>query len=167
MKRRQWQRNERRRSWRRHAKTKDKESPLCCIDGHPQHPKVRVHPGECSQEHSQVWKILLTQLTWMVRNIPNRYTIEELYTNFTEEVDGSNYGSLLRKRQRTSTMCVANLHSLPWKITSMVHKIRTTLKRRWIFKRASGNRCLHDAGKTRPPRKAAAAAAAAATIPCQ
>ena len=42
----------------------------------------------------------------------------------------------------------------------MVHEIRTTLNRRWIFKRASGNRCLHDAGETRPPRKAAAAAAA-------
>ena len=61
----------------------------------------------------------------------------------------------------------ANLPSQPWKSTSMVHKIRTTLKRRWIFKRASGNRCLHDAGKTWLPRKAAAAAAAAAAIPCQ
>ena len=39
--------------------------------------------------------------------------------------------------------------------------------RRWTFKRASGNRCLHDAGTTRPPRKAAAAAAAAAAIPRQ
>ena len=57
------------------------------------------------------------------------------------------------KRKKTSIICVANLPSLPWKITSMVHKIRTTLKRRWIFKRASGNRCLHDAGKTRPRRK--------------
>ena len=49
---------------------------------------------------------------------------------------------------------------------SKAHEIRTTLKRRWIFKRASGNRCLHDASETRPPRKAEAAAAAAA-IPCQ
>ena len=71
------------------------------------------------------------------------------------------------KRKKTSIICVANLHSLPWNTTSKAHKIRTTLKRRWIFKRASGNRCLHDAGKTRPPRKAAAAAAAAAAIPCQ
>ena len=71
------------------------------------------------------------------------------------------------KRKKTSIICVANLHSLPWKTTSKAHKIRTTLKRRWVFKRASGNRCLHDAGKTRPPRKAAAAAAAAAAIPCQ
>ena len=38
-------------------KTKGKESPLCCIDGHPPHPKVRVHPGECSQEQFQVWKL--------------------------------------------------------------------------------------------------------------
>ena len=37
------------------TKTKDKESPLCHIDGHPPHPKVRVHPGECSQEQSLVW----------------------------------------------------------------------------------------------------------------
>ena len=71
------------------------------------------------------------------------------------------------KRKKTSIICVANLHSLPWNITSKAHKIGTTLKRRWIFKRASGNRCLHDACKTRPPRKAAAAAAAAAAILCQ
>ena len=68
------------------------------------------------------------------------------------------------KRKKTSIICVANLPSPPWKITSMVHKIRTTLKRRWIFKPASGNRCLHDAGKTRPHRRAAAAAAAAAIL---
>ena len=70
------------------------------------------------------------------------------------------------KRKKTSIICVASLHSLLWNITSKAHKVRT-LKRRWIFKRASGNRCLHDAGKTRPPRKAAAAAAAAAAILCQ
>ena len=47
-------------------------------------------------------------------------------------------------------------------------KIRTTLIRRWIFKRASGNRCLHDAGKTWPHRRTAAAAVAtAAAIICQ
>ena len=68
------------------------------------------------------------------------------------------------RKKKTSIICVANLHSLPWNITSKAHKIRTALKRRWIFKRASGNRCLHDAGKTRPPRKAAAAAAVAAAI---
>ena len=42
---------------RRHIKTQDKGSPLCCIDGHPPHSKVRVHPGEYSQEQSQVWKL--------------------------------------------------------------------------------------------------------------
>ena len=51
------------------------------------------------------------------------------------------------KRKKTSMICVSNLHSLPWNITGKAHTIRTTLKRRWIFKRASGNRCLHDAGK--------------------
>ena len=71
------------------------------------------------------------------------------------------------KKKNTSIICIANLHSLPWNITSMAHKIRTTLKRRWTFKPASGNRCHHDVGKTRPPRKAAAAAAAAAGILCQ
>ena len=60
-------------------KTNGKESPLCCIDGHPPHPKVRVHPGECSQEQSQVRKIPQKQLTWMVENILNRFSIEELY----------------------------------------------------------------------------------------
>ena len=78
-----------------------------------------------------------------------------------------NYGSSLREKEKTSIICVANLHSPPWNITSNAHKIRTTLKRRWIFKCASGNRCLHDAGETRPPRKAEAAAAAAAAILCQ
>ena len=68
------------------------------------------------------------------------------------------------KKKKTSIIGVANLPSLPWKITSMAHKIRTTLKRRWIFKRASGNRWFHDAGKSRPPRTAAAAAAAAAIL---
>ena len=61
-----------------------------------------------------------------------------------------------RAEEETSIICVANLHSLPWKITSSAPKIRTTLKRRWIFKRASGNRYLHDAGKSRNPRTAAA-----------
>ena len=69
-------------------------------------------------------------------------------------------------RKNTSIICVANLHSLPWNTTSKAHKIRTTFKRRWIFKRALGNRYLHDVCKTRP-RKAAAAEAAAAVIPCQ
>ena len=54
------------------------------------------------------------------------------------------------KRKITSRICVSNLHSLPWDITSKAHKIRTTLKRRWIFKRASGNSCLHDAGEQSP-----------------
>ena len=48
----EWMRNERR-SKRRH--TKQKEGPLRSIDGHPPHPEVRVHPGESSQEQSQVW----------------------------------------------------------------------------------------------------------------
>ena len=33
------------------------------------------------------------------------------------------------KRKRTSVIFVANLHSLPWNITSKAHKIRTMLKR--------------------------------------
>ena len=74
-----------------------------------------------------------------------------------------NYCSSLREQEENFD----NLCCEPWNVTSKVHKIRTTLKRRWIFKRASGNRCLHDAGKTWPPRKAAAAAAGAAAILCQ
>ena len=42
---------------RRHIKTQDKGSPLWCIDGHPPHSRVRVHPGEYSQDQSQVWKL--------------------------------------------------------------------------------------------------------------
>ena len=37
---------------------------------------------------------------------------------------------------------LSDLYSLPWKITSEAHKIRSKLERRWIFKRASGNRRL-------------------------
>ena len=47
-----------------------------------------------------------------------------------------NYGSTVHhcaKRKTISIICVATLHSLPWNITSKAHKIRTTLKRRWIF----------------------------------
>ena len=77
-----------------------------------------------------------------------------------------NYGSSLREKEENfHNLCFES--SQLWNITSKAHKIRTTLKRRWIFKRASGKCCLHDAGKTQPPRKAAAAAAAAAAIPCQ
>ena len=36
---------------------KGKDRPLCRIDGHSPHPKVRVHPRECSREQSQVWKL--------------------------------------------------------------------------------------------------------------
>ena len=72
-----------------------------------------------------------------------------------------NYGSSLReKEEHLDNLCCES--SQPT-VESKAHEIRTTLKRRWIFKRASGNRCLHDAGETRPPRKAEAAAA----IPCQ
>ena len=35
-----------------------------------------------------------------------------------------------RAEEETSIICVANYHSLPWKITSNAPKIRTTLKRR-------------------------------------
>ena len=166
-------------------KTKGKGSPLCCIDGHPPHPKVRVHPGECSREQSQVWKL----------SSPDEGAVHELREEIDEaglrpklvqsltKVQSLNISEcsvwiLTRrgiwitvhhcaKRKRTSIICVSNLHSLPWNIPSKAHKIRTALKRRWIFKRASGNRCLHDAGKSRPSRKAAAAAAAAAAILCQ
>ena len=72
------------------------------------------------------------------------------------------------KRKTIVIICVANLHSLPWNVTSKAHKIRTTWKRRWIFKRASGNRCLHDAGKTPGLfEKQRRAAAVAAAIPYQ
>ena len=94
--------------------------------------------------------------------VHHRGTVHKLHRGNRWSRKKGNYGSLLRKKKRASITCVANLHSRPWNITSKADKSRTTLKRRWIFKRASGNRCLHDAGQTRLPRKAAAAAAAAA-----
>ena len=37
---------------KRDTQNNNKKSPLCCIDGHPPQPNVRVHPGECSKEQS-------------------------------------------------------------------------------------------------------------------
>ena len=76
------------------------------------------------------------------------------------------------KKKKTSTICVANLHSLPWNITSMAHKISNNVETNNIETKMNlqaciGKRCLHDAGETRPPRKAAVTAAAAAAILCQ
>ena len=55
-----------------------------------------------------------------------------------------NYRSLLRKRKRTSIMCVANLHSLPW------NKIRTTLKAKMNLRACIGkplpSRCSSSSG---------------------
>ena len=70
---------------------------------------------------------------------------------------------IARKSRKFDNLCCES--SQPT-VEYKAHKTRTTLKFKWIFKRASGNRCPHDAGKTQPPRKAAATAAAA-TILCQ
>ena len=69
-----------------------------------------------------------------------------------------NYGSSLREKEENFDNLCCESPQPTVEITSMAHKIRTTLTRRWIFKRASGIRCLHDGCKTRPPLKAAAAA---------
>ena len=140
----------------------------------------------------------MTTVTWMVRNLNNRYTIEEITEEIGEAGIRAEKSKLVQsitkrltidtneklpewiqkhppekvplnvsdrptwiltsrglwitvhhcaKRKRTSIICVVNVPSLRWKITSKVHKIRTTLKRKSTFQRASGNRCLHDAGK--------------------
>ena len=69
------------------------------------------------------------------------------------------------KKKKTSTICVANLDRLPWIITSMAHKISNNVETNNIETKMNlqgciGKHCLHDAGETRPPRKAAVAAAA-------
>ena len=90
------------------------------------------------------------------KSSPSTSTIIECSTVSHMNSDKSwivNYGSSLRKK-KTSIICVSNLPSLPWNTTGKVQ-------------RASGNRCLHDADKTRPPRKAVAAAASATAILCQ
>ena len=76
------------------------------------------------------------------------------------------------KKKKTSTICVSNLHSLPWNITSMAHKSSNNVETNNIETKMNlqaciGKRCLHDSGETLPPRKAAMAAAAAAAILCQ
>ena len=95
---------------------------------------------------------------WICRNV---------LSEFWQIVDYELRLVVARKGRKLRLTVLRIFTSLPWNITSKAHKIRTTLKRRWIFKRASGNRCLHDAVKTWPRRKAAAAAAAAAAILCQ
>ena len=66
------------------------------------------------------------------------------------------------RRKRTSIMCASNLPSLPWKITSKVHKIRTTLKRRSNLPACLGKPLPPQSGKIPASSKAAAAAAATA-----
>ena len=72
-------------------KTKGKESPLFCIDGHPPHPKVRVHPGECSKKQSQVWKL----------SSPDEGAVHELPEKIDEagtRAEHSNWDKSLTKR---------------------------------------------------------------------
>ena len=79
-----------------------------------------------------------------------------------------NYGSSLHKKEESfDNVCVSNLPSLPWNITSKVHKIRKNVETK--VKLSSVHRetvasTLRE--KPWPPRKAAAAAAAAAAILC-
>ena len=66
------------------------------------------------------------------------------------------------RRKRTSIRCASNLPSLPWNITTKVHKIRTTLKRRSNIQACIGKPLPPQSGKVPTSSKAAAAAAAAA-----
>ena len=145
MQRRQWKRNERR-SWRRHSKSKGKESPLCCIDGHPPHSKVRVHPWAFARAISnvEIMKIKIGTIIdevvggchqWKVARMSSKSssstsTIIEYFGLSSLNFDKSwimNYGSSLRGKEETSIICLANLHSLSWNITSKAHKI----EQRW------------------------------------
>ena len=145
---------------------KGKQRPLCYIDGHPPHPKststswrmlqeqsqvwtyVRVHPGESSQEPSQVWKIPRRQLDVNGEKhsqpIHHRGAVHKHHRGNGWCRNKGNYRSLLRKRKRTSIMCVANLHSLPW------NKIRTTLKAKMNLRACIGkplpSRCSSSSG---------------------
>ena len=66
------------------------------------------------------------------------------------------------RRRGTSIICNSNLPSLPWNITSMVHKIRITLKRRSIFLACTGKPLPPQRGKIKASSKAAKTAAATA-----
>ena len=66
------------------------------------------------------------------------------------------------RRKRTSIRCASNLPSLLWNITTKVHKIRTTLKRRSNIPACIGKPLPPQSGKMPTSSKAAAAAAATA-----
>ena len=95
-------------------KTKGKECPLCCIQKYELQEQsqvrtwVRVHPGECSQEQSQVWNIFQKHLSWMVRNLlkPTHHwgAAHKLHRGDRWSRNKGSYGSLLRKKEETSIM---------------------------------------------------------------
>ena len=165
-------------------KTKGGENPLCSTDGHPPHWKVWVHPGEYSREQSQVWKLskckLGQSLTKWLTVVINEKLREWIQNHPPVQVPSLNISEHLiwilisrglwiavhhcAKRKKTSIICVANLHSLPWNITSKAREIRYNVETKMNLQACIGNRWIHDAGKPRPSRKAAAAAAAAAAI---
>ena len=66
------------------------------------------------------------------------------------------------RRKRTSIICASNLPRLRVNITSRVHKVRTTLKRRSNLLACIGRPLLPQRGKIQASSKAAAVAAATA-----
>ena len=57
------------------------------------------------------------------------------------------------RRKRISIKYASNLPNLPWNITSKVHKIRTTLKRRSHLQACIGKPLPPRCGKSRPLRR--------------
>ena len=85
-----------------------------------------------------LWKVCKNEFKIILQCKYHHWIFQSVLHEFWQIVDYELRFIIARKGRKRSIICVVNLHSLPWKITSMVHKIRTTLKRRWIFMRASG-----------------------------
>ena len=81
---------------------------------------------------------------WLIRNVLIRIlTNRELWITVHH----------CAKQKKTSIICVAIITAYRGISRVWLTRFEQRLKRRWIFERASGNHCLLDAGKTRPPRK--------------
>ena len=193
-----------------------KESPVCCIDGHPLIQKYKHSPWESSKEQYCffTWEILLGLMNlhrskdFFLKNsrTDEKIVIEKLmsrgrsvislpkssWERSTKREKSSIFTKKIAKKNSklspsTSTIIeysglfpdeflqfvdgelrFKNIAQEGRELRQYVHRIfqayrgksrvrftrfEQRLKRRWIFKHGSGNRCPHKAGRSRLPRK--------------
>ena len=78
-----------------------------------------------------------------------------------------NYGSSLREKEANFVNLCCESSQPTVECHEQGSQDSNSVETKMNLQACIWNRCLHDAGRTRPPRKAAAAAAAAAAILCQ